>query len=346
MPSRSALQISIHPLDIRHIAFTLEHQLRQWQGQVERVLLTIDTRRSLAGRYRGHQYEESLPRLMDYLDQVQSRHTDLQVEEVDYSEDARDAVHRRFFSTERECPEKAFDGGPFYAYFFGLLKADADYVLHTDSDMLFGGGSQTWIAEAIAILEADPSALFAGPLPGPPRADGELNDLHRSFPGLKNVPRPERMNYPFPAFRFVSVSTRIFLMSLPRFDQSVGSLSLVRPDAKRRLRAKLYRQVPLSLPAEEVLTAALIERGLCRLDFLGSGAGMFSLHPPYRSPEFFRSLPAIIERIERGDVPDAQRGDYDLNGSMVDWTSALRERTGLKRLIRSLDHLIRANLER
>ncbi len=34
-------------------------------------------------------------------------------------------------------------------YFYGLLKADADDVVHMDSDMLFGGGSQVWLEEAI-----------------------------------------------------------------------------------------------------------------------------------------------------------------------------------------------------
>ena len=346
MPLRSALQINIHPLDVDHASLMLEHQLRQWRGQVERVLLTLDTRRSRSGRYRGDQYEESLRRLMHHIEELRSRYVDLQVEEVDYSEDAREVVRQRFFSTEREYPEKAFDGGPFHAYFYGLLKADADYVLHMDSDMLFGGGSQTWISEAIQIIEDNPSALFAGPLPGPPRADGEINDGHRDLLGVKDLASPVRLNYPFPAFSFVSVSTRVFLMSLPRFDQKVGSLSLVRPNAKRRLRSKLYREVSLSMPAEDVLTAAMMERNLCRIDFLGSGPGMFSLHPPHRSPEFYRALPALIGRIERSDIPDAQRGDYDINDSMIDWSTALRKKTKSRRFIRALDHLIRAHIER
>jgi hypothetical protein len=346
MHPRSALQINLHPLDAHHVGFTLPHQLRQWGKQVERVLVIIDTRRSRAGRYRGHEYDEHLRHIFGHIEQLQSRYPDLQMAEVDYSESAREAVRRRFFSTERECPEKAFDGGPFHAYFYGLLKADADYVLHMDSDMLFGGGSQTWIAEAMAIIEGNPSALFAGPLPGPPRTDSELTARHGRFPGLKNISRPVRMDCPYPAFKFMSVSTRVFLMSLPRFDQRVGSLSLIRPDIKRRLRAKLYRQDPSSVPAEQVLTAAMIERDLSRIDFLGTGAGMFSLHPPHRSPEFYRSLPALIQMIERGDVPDAQRGDYDINGSMVDWTSALRGNTRLKRFMRGVEHLVRVSLER
>lgn len=94
------------------------------------------------------------------------------------------------------------------------------------------------------------------------------------------------------------------------------------------------------MPAEEVLTAAMMKRDLCRIDFLGQGRGMFSLHPPYRSPEFYDALPALIDRIERGDIPEGQLGDYDVNGSMIDWTNALREKTRWKRLMRAVDQLL------
>ena len=111
----------------------------------------------------------------------------------DYSPAALESVRQRYFSTSRAYPEKAFDGGPFHAYFYGLLKADAEYVVHMDSDMLFGGGSQVWLEEAIGWLRTTPDALFAGPLPGPPRADGTLGDLHGSFPGLTGIRPPERL---------------------------------------------------------------------------------------------------------------------------------------------------------
>jgi len=58
---------------------------------------------------------------------------------------------------------------------------------------------------------------------------------------------------------------------------------------------------------------------------------MWSLHPPYRSEEFYRELPRLVEQIEAGSVPDAQRGDYDINDSMFDWSSA-RRRASLRRL--------------
>jgi hypothetical protein len=66
----------------------------------------------------------------------------------------------------------------------------------------------------------------------------------------------------------------------------------------------------------------MAEHSLFRVDFLGEPPGMWSIHPPYRSPEFYQALPGLIERIEAGDIPDAQRGDHDVNDSMVDWSSA------------------------
>ena len=56
MSVRSALQINLHPLDARLVSHALKHQLQTWGDQVERVSLTIDTKRSRNGRYRGTAY--------------------------------------------------------------------------------------------------------------------------------------------------------------------------------------------------------------------------------------------------------------------------------------------------
>jgi hypothetical protein len=220
------------------------------------------------------------------------------------------------------------------------LKADADYVVHMDSDMLFGGGSQVWLEEAIGWLKTTPDALFAGPLPGPPRADGTLADLHGAFPGLTGFQPPERLEAAYPAYRFRSVSTRIFVLDQNKFDASVGALELVRPNLRRRIRAKLFRQSPLTMPAEEIISAAMMRKGLSRIDFLGSGAGLYSLHPPYRTETFYRELPHLIARIVAGAIPEAQRGEYDVNSSMFDWTEALRQKTTGRRLARAVRTLL------
>jgi hypothetical protein len=68
----------------------------------------------------------------------------------------------------------------------------------------------------------------------------------------------------------------------------------------------------------------MMTHDLERVDFLGSPPGMWALHPPYRSALFYETLPSLIRRIEIGDVPEAQRGRYDIEDCLVDWTSAAR----------------------
>ncbi len=209
-----------------------------------RVLLTKDTKPSASGRYSDLQYQENRRKLFAHLEEIAGRNPKISILEVDYSRGALEAVRRRYFPTTPAYPEKAFDGGPFHAYFYGLMKADAAYVVHMDSDMLFGGASQTWLEEAIGWLKTTSDALFAGPLPGPPTVDGNLPDLHRSLPGVLAIRAPERLAAAYPAYRFQSVSTRIFVLDCQRFESAANPLELVRPGFKRRLRARLFRQSP------------------------------------------------------------------------------------------------------
>lgn len=335
MSVRSALQINLHPLDAGLASHTLKHQIEVWGGQVDRVTLTVDTRRSRNGRYRGTAYDENRRRLFREIEVLARHQPKIELVEVDYSPAAHEAVRQRYFATSPGYPEKAFDGGPFHAYFYGLLKADADYVLHMDGDMLFGGGSQKWFAEAIDRLQQTADVLFACPLPGPPRLDGALLDRHRPFAGIP-AHVPARLAADYPAYRFQTVSTRIFVLDQRRFDARVGALDIVRPRTTQRLRARIYRQPPHSMPAEIVLTAAMVRHSLWRVDFLGTGPGMYSLHPPYRSESFRRELPHLIARVVAGDIPAGQRGDYDINSSMFDWTEAIRQKSMSRRFARAV----------
>lgn len=341
------MQINMHPFDAPHVIHTLPHQIRVWETQVDRILLTVDTGQVNAGRYKGHGFEAAKARLFAFLESMQNHHPKLHIDTVDYGPQARQKLGQLFFSKTPNHPDKAFDGGPFYVYFYGLMRANARYVLHMDSDMLFGGGSTTWMNEAIALLETQPDALVVCPFSGPPKDGGDINlSLHIGMPGVKYMSLPEKLQLDIPAWRFPTVSTRIFMIDMERFQNRVGSLELLRPNFKRRIRSYAFNQKPLSMPAEEVLSANMISRKLCRLDYMGTGKGMYSLHPPYRSPQFYIALPALIKRIEKGDIPESQRGDFDINSSMMDWSTALAGKTRSKRYIKALKHLISANLER
>jgi hypothetical protein len=125
-----------------------------------------------------------------------------------------------------------------------------------------------------------------------------------------------------PAFRFSLVSTRNFMLDRSVFDRRSIVLERIRPGVRMLLAAAakraLLRGDPRFAPAERSLTHAMITNGLTRVDFLGRSPGMWGIHPPMRSGAFHDALPALIRRIEEGDVPEGQRGDYDLNSSMLD----------------------------
>src|ERR1700752_3413580 len=126
------LQISMHPNDVRHVAHILPHHLRTWTGQVSRVLVVLDVHRSRAGRYRNDAFDENLIGIRRVLNDIGGKYS-LDVEEVDCSAEVRREISLKFFASG-EVPDKAWDGGPFYAYFYGLWAGKAAYVLHMDSD--------------------------------------------------------------------------------------------------------------------------------------------------------------------------------------------------------------------
>ena len=181
MSVRSALQINMHPLDARHACHTLPHQLEVWGGQVDRVVLTVDTRRSRNGRYRGAAYEENSKRLFALLEGFAKRDPKISIAEVDYSPAAREAVRQRYFATSKTYPEKAFDGGPMHAYFYGLLEGRRRLHRAHGQRHAVRRRQPDLARRSDRLAGANPDALFAGPLPGPPRADGSLADLHRSL---------------------------------------------------------------------------------------------------------------------------------------------------------------------
>jgi hypothetical protein len=326
------LEVTVSPTDWRHAVHVLPHQLRQWARQVDDVQFTLNLQQR-QGRYASAE-QEALTTLTGLLDDLCRQHPNAHVREVDYSPAARAEVSERFFDG-RPVPLKNHDGGPFYSYFFGWHAARHDHVFHTDSDMLFGGGSQTWISEALALLRAKPDVLTTAPLPGPPTADGRLPEhMARKHANMGGEPRREE--HDSLAYRFHGCSTRIWLFDRSTLVQRLGGMPLERPRLRSSLRARLEGNPPYELP-EKSMSRRMNERGLRRVDFLGTGPGMWSLHPKMRSEEFHEALPTLVRRVETGDIPDEQRGDYDVNDSLVDWTSgreALQHQTWYRRLAR------------
>jgi hypothetical protein len=334
----TAVQINMYPMDVRHVEYLLPHHVRVFGSLVDRIVVTIDTHRSRSGRYRGNDFDQSLTKLRSHIEAVRAAYPKLEVFEVDYSPEVRRSVAQYFFNTDH-MPVKAWDGGPFYSYFFGLFSARARYIMHFDCDMLFGGGgAESWMREALQILESKPDVLFVGPLPGPPRSDGRIFG-HPETNGYSAVQEPLSS----PAYRFNHVSSRVFLIDMERLKSRVGALPLLRPDFLQRMKSRLLANPPEAREAEVILSRTLQQQGLYRIDFLGTGPGLWSLHPPYRSETFYKRLPEIVHNVETGTMPSAQRGHFELDDSIVDWSpqrAAARWHRRYWRLLR--DRLSRA----
>jgi len=305
------LQINLAPTDLPHAEYILPHQLRQWGAQVAEILLVLDLRRSRGPRSAA--WEERLPGLRLLVDECCSRYANAHWVHVDYSPETAQNVASTFFGGHT-VPAKDWNGTAVYPYFFGIFAAKHDYVFHMDSDMLYGGGSTTWVMEAVELLTQRPDVLICSPLPGPPTADGHLRS--------QTLPRDSHDSLAFlAASRDDAFSTRLFLIDRNRFSSRIGQVRMIRPSRYKVCRALAEGNPPYEL-AEVMLSRAMAAHGLARVDFLGRPPGMWSVHPPYRSKLFYDSLPRLIERIEAGDIPELQRGDHDVNDSMVDWSSA------------------------
>lgn len=305
------LQINLAPTDFPHARHILPHQLRQLADSVDEVLLVFDLHRSKGHRFAAA-WEERKPKMEALLAELCAKYPKARVAEVDYSAPTAAAMAERFFGG-KPVPLKDSRGGPYYSYFYGLHAAAHEHVFHLDADMILGGGSRTWVSEAVALLAARPELLYCAPHPGPPAADGRLRFQMRG-----GVEPDASVPHGFLMRRF---STRIFLMNRARLIEKLGPLKRKLAPPIHLLRALRAGNPPYREP-ENVITRAMEREGLRRLDFLGAAPGLWSLHPKWRSQEFYDALPDVLRRAETGDMPEGQRGDDDLNDSLVDWTSA------------------------
>ena len=285
----------------RHI---LKHQLKILAPQVDEIILTVETKAS-KGRF-STDWLAYRDQLTDFLLKDIQNEFNTRIVWVDYGRSAKAAVGSYFFG-HKDVPEKDFRGGPYYAYFYGLFMASNDLVLHLDADMFLGGGSQTWISEATAFFKNDSSCFIVSPLPGPPHPDDILinQDIKQ-----KLAPYTYVVN---------GMSTRIFIMDKAKF--RTNKLRLRKPGPGSQIKA-IFRGNPNADLPENILSGYIRAHQLKRIDFLGLGNGLWSLHPPYRTRSFFDHLPAIIATIESGNLPDSQRGFYDMIDEVCDWSEA------------------------
>jgi hypothetical protein len=173
--------------------------------------------------------------------------------------------------------------------------------------MFLGGGDPTWVDQATDFFKNGSNCLFVSPLPGPPHRDDCLV-------GQSVINKIAPYTY-----QLKGMSTRIFMTDKSRLNKyklHMGKIALA-----NRLKALINGNPASDLP-EHLFKNLMDTQHLMRIDFLGKGKGLWSLHPPYRTKTFYDNLQIIIANIEHGDLPEQQQGFYDIVDEVCDWTEA------------------------
>lgn len=299
------IQINLAPNDYPLTKHLLKEQIEIFKDSVDEILLTVETKKSY-GRF-GANWEKYSPLLTALLNKIEANN--LTIDEIDYSSEMKKKVANYFFDTNF-IPEKDYRGGPFYCYFYGLYKAKNNLIFHLDSDMFLGGNSKKWIYEAYTKHLDDPLILTTSPLPGPPH---HLEILK----GQTLIEQLDSFTYLIQGF-----STRIF--TIDKFFFHNKKLTLSKTSFRNIIKALVRKQAPYELP-EKLIAYYIKEHKLKRIDFLGQQPGLWSLHPPYKTDSFLKSIPKIIKSIKEKDLPEAQLGFYDIVDELHNWDDARKQ---------------------
>lgn len=185
------------------------------------------------------------------------------------------------------------------AYVAGLDLARTRFVVHYDADMLlYQAPGYAWAEEAIQRLAGQPAAVMATPRVSPP-----------FVPGAGELDGPSRHRGDDPAvpidggWRIQWFSTRCFLVDRSRLEPYLPLVQgRMLPEVLARM--VLDRSYPPAL--ETLFHRRISPAGGWRLDLRSERAWL--LHPEDKSEPFLDLLPALLEAISAGHVPDEQRG--------------------------------------
>ena len=142
------LEIVVCPADVAYAGKTLRHHLRVLGGQVEEVLFAVDLKPPAGGRF-AEGWGDALPALEELLADLTRSVPSARIVSAEGERSQLERLGRHFFGGS-PIPAKDCRGSAFEVYWLAFDAPTHDYILrHMDGDMLFGGGSQTWVSEAV-----------------------------------------------------------------------------------------------------------------------------------------------------------------------------------------------------
>ena len=289
-----SLSINVARPDVPFLHLTVPHLVRMCRFPfIERALI-VDT--APPGRRYQNAALASLDELRAACAALRDANVVDRVVDVDYTPArVREITAKHFGRPLRHTHD--FRGYPTYGLLFGYEHARGDYFLHFDSDMLLHqAAGASWIEEAITLLRTRNDVVTVTPLAGPPTADGSLRQW---------APY-ERDRDGFYAFR--NFTSRKFLVERRRFDAFLP-LAPRAVSWRRRIEGMLTGRSALER-WEALVADRMRATGMLRADLASPRA--WTLHAIDHGAPFVDALPSIIARVEAGEFPPAQAGDYDV----------------------------------
>ena len=221
---------------------------------------------------------------------------------------AKHLTKKHFGRPYRET--KCFRGYPTLGSIQQFHNTKQPYVLHLDCDMLFYESPNfSWLDEGIKIMEEHEDILCVLPRGGPPRSD---EVLHQGTTRFKVDPKRG-------LYLFKNFTSRHYLIHRKRF----LSLLPMKPlwlSWREPLKSRFFGNGKM-LCWESIVEHALEKSNFWRADLMSNQA--WSLHPGDRSDEFYNLLPGIINKIKCNEIPEGQKGYFDLR--LKDWQNYLNQ---------------------
>ena len=275
--------------DAPYIVAMVPHMLRQAGYDFQERFLVVDWRRSFSGKFRDRTTPE--PKTLEKeLEKLLDTSVIDHVVEVDYDRQTLERVMTAYFgSAGADTPTHDRNGGAIYPTLFGLEHAASNLVVQFDADMFFHASDGSWVARALEHMDRDKSLWLMMTHGGPPA--GPLG--HPASLGRRNRCRAH-WDEELKLWRFRTVSTRYFLCDRRNFRGQLDS-----GESPRTCQ-----------PLERCMSRAIQRAGAWR----GTIAipGSWDLHAYNHEQPFPRWALALVEAVERGTVPELQRGSYDL----------------------------------
>ncbi len=295
-PPPCTLTILVARPDMPFLTHTVRHLVRTLQFPFHERILLIDTA-PLPARCARQPGVGTLDELLAQCHELKAQGVIDRCLEIRHDDPKQRAIYDRHHApTTRQTRD--YRGCPSLGRVLGLEVPATDYVLHFDSDILLHcRPGFDWVNHGIRLLAENEDVMFVAPLPGPPTTDGALRPHSHDF-------RLDSRGF----YRFPHFSSRKYLVDRRR----LRALLPLRPRvASRKLWLRGLLRGESALEVWEVLMSQQLEQSkFCRADT--SAPAAWTLHAPDHGAAFIEALPGLIERVERGEFPAAQAGDYDL----------------------------------